>query len=95
MLLWELFLQAINAAMPIRKSVTISLSPELLEVAEGLVAAGRFGTVSDVMRTGLRLLEEREHDFRAHRSARSSAVGSDAPAALVDRVSAQDQADVR
>lgn len=53
--------------MPVRKSVTISLSPELLAVAERLLASGRYGNMSEVMRTALRLLEERELDFQAHR----------------------------
>ncbi|WP_336486906.1 type II toxin-antitoxin system ParD family antitoxin [Methylobacterium nigriterrae] len=55
--------------MPLRKSVTISLSPELLAVAERLLASGRYGNMSEVMRTALRLLEERELAFRAHRDA--------------------------
>jgi antitoxin ParD1/3/4 len=53
--------------MPTRKSVTISLSPELLAVAEGLLATGRYGNISDVMRTALRFLEERELDYQAYR----------------------------
>lgn len=59
--------------MPIRKSVTISLSPELLAVAERLLASGRFGNISEVMRTALRQLEERELDFQAHRETRAAA----------------------
>ena len=55
-----------------RKSVTISLSPELLAVAEGLLATGRYDNISDVMRTALRFLEERELDFRAYRDARKA-----------------------
>lgn len=53
--------------MPVRRSVTISLSPELLAVAERLLAAGRSGNMSEVMRTALRLLEECEVAFQAYR----------------------------
>ena len=81
--------------MPVRKSVTISLSPELLDVAEGLVAGGRYGNVSEVMRTGLRLLQEREHDYDAHRSVRSSADGSDARRPSTGAASARGQPDDR
>jgi len=55
--------------VPIRRSVSISLSPELQAVAEGLLATGRYGNISDVMRTALRLLEERELAFQAHKDA--------------------------
>ncbi|ACB78292.1 MULTISPECIES: ribbon-helix-helix domain-containing protein [Methylorubrum] len=55
--------------MPVRKSVTISLSPELFAAAERMLASGRFGNMSEVMRTALRLLEERELGFLAHRDA--------------------------
>ncbi|MDR7040288.1 antitoxin ParD1/3/4 [Methylobacterium sp. BE186] len=58
--------------MPLRKSVTISLSPELLAVAERLLASGRYGNMSEVMRTALRLLEERELAFLAHREGASA-----------------------
>jgi len=55
--------------MSIRRSVSISLSPELQAVAEGLLATGRYGNISDVMRTALRFLEERELAFQAHKDA--------------------------
>ena len=54
--------------MSIRRSISISLSPELQSVAEGLLATGRYGNISDVMRTALRLLEERELAFEVHRA---------------------------
>lgn len=52
--------------MPIRKCVTISISPELQAVAEHLLASGRYGNFSEVVRAALRLLDERERQFRAH-----------------------------
>lgn len=55
--------------MSIRRSVSISLSPELQAVATSLLATGRYGNISDVMRTALRFLEERELAFQAHKNA--------------------------
>ena len=47
--------------MPVRRSVTVSLSPELLTFA------GRYGNANEVGRTALRQLEERELEFLSHR----------------------------
>jgi antitoxin ParD1/3/4 len=46
--------------MPIRTSMNVSLTPELEQFVESRVASGRYRTASDVVREGLRLLEERE-----------------------------------
>jgi antitoxin ParD1/3/4 len=46
--------------MPIRVSLNVSLTPELEQFAESRVASGRYQTASEVIREGLRLLEERE-----------------------------------
>lgn len=58
--------------MPVRKNVSISLSPELHTVVERMLASGRFGNFSEVVRAGLRLLDEREQAFQTHRKARST-----------------------
>ncbi|RUQ60897.1 type II toxin-antitoxin system ParD family antitoxin [Azospirillum doebereinerae] len=58
--------------MPRRKNVSVSLSPELQAVAERLLASGRYDTFSEVVRAGLRLLEEREIGFQDQRAARGS-----------------------
>lgn len=52
--------------MAVRKSVSISLSPELHAVAERMLTSGRFGNFSEVVRAALRLLDEREQAFRVH-----------------------------
>jgi len=49
-----------------RKNVSISLSPELHAVAERMLASGRYGNFSEVVRAGLRL-DEREIGFQACR----------------------------
>jgi antitoxin ParD1/3/4 len=48
--------------MPIRTSVNVSLTPELEKFVQTRVASGRYQTASEVVREGLRLLEEREHE---------------------------------
>jgi antitoxin ParD1/3/4 len=59
--------------MPIRTSLNVSLTPELEQFIESRVASGRYQTASEVVREGLRLLEEREQareaalkELRAH-----------------------------
>ena len=59
--------------MAARRSVTISLSPELHAVAERLLASGRYGNFSEVIRAALRLLDERENGYRDHRNAHPTA----------------------
>ena len=59
--------------MPVRVSLNVSLTPELEQFVESRVASGRYQTASEVIREGLRLLEERDQarqaaleDLRAH-----------------------------
>ncbi|WCS24205.1 type II toxin-antitoxin system ParD family antitoxin [Methylobacterium sp. NMS14P] len=66
--------------MAVRKSVSISLSPELHAVAERMLASGRYGNFSEVVRAALRLLDERERAFQTHNDIHH--VGSSAPAGL-------------
>jgi antitoxin ParD1/3/4 len=51
------------------KNTSVSLSEHFVEFAEAQVAQGRYGSVSDVVRAGLRLLEEREAAREALRAA--------------------------
>ena len=46
--------------MPGRTSLNVSLTPELEQFIASRVASGRYQTASEVVREGLRLLEERE-----------------------------------
>jgi antitoxin ParD1/3/4 len=46
--------------MLIRSSMNVSLTPELEQFVQSRVASGRFQTASEVVREGLRLLEEHE-----------------------------------
>ena len=46
--------------MPNRTSLNVSLTPELEQFVQSRVASGLFQTASEVVREGLRLLEERE-----------------------------------
>ncbi|MGD0540269.1 MAG: type II toxin-antitoxin system ParD family antitoxin [Tepidisphaeraceae bacterium] len=52
--------------MPIRTTMNVSLTPELEKFVESRVATGRYQTASEVVREGLRLLEEQERQREAH-----------------------------
>jgi len=46
--------------MPSRKTRNVSLTPQLEAFIDGRVAVGRYRSASEVVRAGLRLLEEAE-----------------------------------
>jgi antitoxin ParD1/3/4 len=48
--------------MAVRSSLNVSLTPELERFVQDRVASGRYQTASEVVREGLRLLEEREQE---------------------------------
>jgi antitoxin ParD1/3/4 len=51
--------------MAVRTSLNVSLTPELERFVQDHVASGRYQTASEVVREGLRLLEEREQERAA------------------------------
>ncbi|HEX3356375.1 MAG TPA: type II toxin-antitoxin system ParD family antitoxin [Tepidisphaeraceae bacterium] len=48
--------------MAIRTSLNVSLTPELEKFVQNRVSSGRYQTASEVIREGLRLLEDREKE---------------------------------
>jgi antitoxin ParD1/3/4 len=46
--------------MPIRRTMNISITPELEQFVVRTVASGRYGSASEVVRAALRLFEETE-----------------------------------
>lgn len=47
------------------RNTSISLGDHLAEFVDAQVSSGRYGSASDVVRAGLRLLETRESELRA------------------------------
>lgn len=58
-----------NGDSPVVKNTSISLGPHFDEFVKSQIAAGRYGNASEVMRAGLRLLEEHEAKVQSLRRA--------------------------
>lgn len=48
--------------MAVRKTITVSITPEQDAFVRGRLKSGRFGTASEVVRAALRLLEREEQE---------------------------------
>jgi len=57
--------------MAAREIVSVSLTPELRAFIAGRLKSGRYGNASEVVRAGLRLLEQHEPDLSAKQGKRS------------------------
>lgn len=54
--------------------MNVSIGPRWEQFVDGLVKAGRYGTASEVMREGLRMVEEREAKLAALRETIQAAI---------------------
>ncbi|AJY16636.1 type II toxin-antitoxin system ParD family antitoxin [Burkholderia multivorans] len=62
------------------RNTSISLGDHLTEFVDMQVASGRYGSASDVVRAGLRLLETQETELRALQEALKAGEASGTPA---------------
>ena len=68
--------------MTTRKTMNVSLTPELERFVAEMVASGRYRTASEVVRAALRLLEKEEkeelhHEPRLHPRSREGSADAD------------------
>ena len=61
------------------KNTSISIGEQLSDFVDGQIATGRYGSASEVVRAGLRLLEEHETKLNAIRAALVEGEKSGAP----------------
>lgn len=64
------------------KNTSVSLGEHYSDFVNGQVLAGRYGSASEVLRAGLRLLEEREIRIRALQTALIAGEESGPPASF-------------
>ncbi len=67
------------------RNTSISPGDHLIQFMDTQVASGRYGSVSDVVRAGLRLLETQETELKALQEALRAGEASGAPAAFNGR----------
>jgi antitoxin ParD1/3/4 len=61
------------------RNTSVSLGPHFASFIEAQVQGGRYGTASDVVRAGLRLLEEHEAKVKALQDALNAGLHSGEP----------------
>ncbi|CAI8774557.1 MULTISPECIES: type II toxin-antitoxin system ParD family antitoxin [Burkholderia] len=64
------------------RNTSISLGDHLTQFVDTQVASGRYGSASDVVRAGLRLLETQETELRALQEALKAGEASGEPTAF-------------
>ncbi|ABI91627.1 antitoxin protein parD-1 [Burkholderia ambifaria AMMD] len=64
------------------RNTSISLGDHLAQFVDTQVASGRYGSASDVVRAGLRLLETQETELRALQEALKAGEASGEPTAF-------------
>ncbi|MBI0328344.1 type II toxin-antitoxin system ParD family antitoxin [Burkholderia plantarii] len=64
------------------RNTSISLGDHLTQFVDAQVASGRYGSASDVVRAGLRLLETQETELKALQEALRAGEASGAPVAF-------------
>lgn len=67
------------------RNTSISLGDHLTQFVDTQVASGRYGSASDVVRAGLRLLETQETELQALQEALKAGEASGTPAAFDGR----------
>ncbi|AZQ53158.1 type II toxin-antitoxin system ParD family antitoxin [Burkholderia cenocepacia] len=67
------------------RNTSISLGDHLTQFVDTQVASGRYGSASDVVRAGLRLLETQETELRVLQEALKAGEASGTPAAFDGR----------
>jgi antitoxin ParD1/3/4 len=63
----------------VSRSTSVSLGPHFSSFIDNQVQGGRYGTASDVIRAGLRLLEEHETKVKSLQNALQAGLESDEP----------------
>ena len=59
------------------KTTSVALGPHFEEFIQASILSGRYNNASEVVRSGLRLLEDQEHKMAALRSAIEEGLSSD------------------
>lgn len=74
------------------RTTSITIGPQLDEFIGGMVASGRFGNASEVVRAGLRLLEQQEQQTEYLRREIQKGLDSGISDRTIDEISADVEA---